>query len=92
MYRLLVGWDWREDQWQRVTRLVGFSVFGLALYATLGSVLPVPPPLYLSPEHVVTAFREPSLLPSLFSLGSCWFPGSSDGSWVGALDTLHSVP
>lgn len=85
VYRLLVGWDWREDQWQRVIRLVGFSVFGLALYATLGSVLPVPAPLYLAPEHVVTAFREPSLLPSLFGALVGHFSASGVAGFLAAV-------
>lgn len=48
LYRLLVGYDWREDHWQRALRLLGFSVFGLALYSAVAVIAHLPPPAYLS--------------------------------------------
>jgi hypothetical protein len=49
VYRLMVGSDWREDSLSKVLRLLGFSLFGLAIYATVHPPLGLPAPLYLFP-------------------------------------------
>ena len=49
MYRVFVGYDWREDQWQRILRLITFSLFGLALYTSVAPFISAPFPAYLSP-------------------------------------------
>ena len=49
-YRRLVGIDWREDKWQRTLRLLGFSTFGLALYAALAPRISAPLPAYILPS------------------------------------------
>ena len=85
VYRLLVGSDWREGQWQRVVRLLGFSVVGLALYSVLGSLIGAPAPVYLSPERVVAAFDRPVLLRPLFLSLLGHFAGSGVAGLGGAL-------
>lgn len=55
IYKLLVGYDWREDHWSRALRLLGFSVFGLALYSTVAALTTLPPAAYLNPPTLESA-------------------------------------
>lgn len=57
IYKLLVGYDWREDQWHRALRLLGFSVFGLALYSTVAALTTLPAAAYLNPGALESAAR-----------------------------------
>lgn len=61
LYRMLVGYDWREDQWHKAVRLVGFSLFGLALYVVVAVPFDLPSPAYLNPDSLVAAMAEPAL-------------------------------
>lgn len=85
IYRLLVGADWREEQWQRVVRLLGFSVVGLALYSVGGSLVGAPPPTYLSPDRVVEAFEQPAQIRPLFIALLGHFVGSGVAGLGGAV-------
>lgn len=58
LYRIFVGSDWREDQWQKTIRLLGFSLFGLALYASIAPLLKAPFPSYLSPILLEQAAKD----------------------------------
>lgn len=58
LYRTLVGSDWREDQWQKTLRLLTFSLFGLALYASLAPLLHAPFPAYLSPALLEQSVKD----------------------------------
>lgn len=62
-YRLVAGIDWREDKWQRTLRLLGFSAFGLALYAAIAPSFRLPQPFYLFPTTL--ALVTPAELPRL---------------------------
>lgn len=48
IYRLLVGLDRRDDGWQKLLRLLVFSVSGLALYIVAASACGLPFPPYLT--------------------------------------------
>jgi len=85
VYRMLLGSDWREEQWQRIVRLVGFSVVGLALYSVIGSLVGAPAPIYLSPNRVVEAFEQPDLIPPLFIALLGHFAGSGLAGLGGAM-------
>lgn len=58
LYRTFVGSDWRQDQWQRALRLLSFSLFGLALYASVAPLLRTPFPGYLSPALLERAAND----------------------------------
>jgi hypothetical protein len=49
IYRMIVGVDWREKDWQAVLRLLGFSVVGVALYSLFASWCGLAPPIHLIP-------------------------------------------
>lgn len=50
VYQNLVGTDWRQQQWQRVLRLLGFSVIGLLLYTIGAGLFGWPPPIHVFPQ------------------------------------------
>lgn len=66
LYQVLVGADWREDHWQRILRLLVFSLLGLVLYAVVAPFIGAPPPSYLSPSSLEIAASAPSTLDLLF--------------------------
>lgn len=66
LYQVSVGSDWREDPWQRILRLLVFSLFGLVLYAVIAPYLGAPPPTYLSPTALEKAASDPVRLNFLF--------------------------
>lgn len=76
LYHLLVGFNWREDHWQRVLRLLGFSLFGVALYAPW---VGAPPPQYLSPAAFQGAVADPNFIDSLAIALLGHFAGSGIG-------------
>ena len=64
---MLVGRDWREDQWQRITRILGFSVLGLAAYSLLVGVTSLPAVAYLHPETLARSLSAPTTQVKLFT-------------------------
>jgi hypothetical protein len=68
VYRRLLGVDWREKEWQSILRLLGFSVFGVVIYAIAGAGLGLLPPAHLFPE----AYKN--LKPSWVDLRVVIFP------------------
>jgi len=65
LYHLLVGANWREDHWQRVLRLLGFSLFGVTLYARIAPIVGAPPPPYLSPAVFQGSVADPNFIDTL---------------------------
>ena len=62
VFRRLIGADWRQSEWSRAIRLVGFSAVGLALYAALSGVFGLPAPSFIFPSVLSTAAKDPSLV------------------------------
>lgn len=62
IYQVLVGADWREDNWRRIIRLLTFSLFGLVLYAVVAPFLGAPLPSYLSPSSLEITVSAPPRL------------------------------
>jgi hypothetical protein len=85
-YRLLVGIDWREDKWARTLRLLGFSTFGLALYAAVAPLFRAPLPLYVDPILLQ------KITPADFSRLSSAFLGHVIGSVIVAVLTALAAP
>ena len=59
VFRRLIGADWRQSEWSRAIRLVGFSAVGLALYAALSGVFGLPAPSFIFPSVLATAAKDP---------------------------------
>jgi hypothetical protein len=68
IYRLLVGVDWREKEWQGALRLLGFSIFGVTLYSLFASWLHLLPPTHLFPSTYITVAADPGLVARLVFL------------------------
>lgn len=49
VYRAFAGVSWREKQFHHTLRLVGFSVFGWALYSVVAAALELPPATHVFP-------------------------------------------
>jgi hypothetical protein len=77
LYRAFVGYDWREDQWQRALRLLTFSLFGLAFYVSIAPIMNAPFPAYLSPTLLQGAVSDPASSRALFIAMIGHFLGSS---------------
>lgn len=86
VHRLLVGIDWREDKWARTLRLLGFSTFGLALYAAVAPLFGAPLPLYVQPGTLQ------KLSSADFSRLSSAFLGHVIGSVLVAVLTALAAP
>lgn len=55
VYRLIIGTDWRQSEWERVVRIVTFSVGGVVLYNLALFLLDgLPIPSYLFERSVTT--------------------------------------
>ena len=66
IYRVLVGVDWREKEWQGVLRLIGFSVVGVTLYALVSDFFNWSPPVHILPSTYEKISSQASFLPSIF--------------------------
>lgn len=78
VYQNVVGTDWREQQWQRVLRLLGFSVVGFVLYTIGAGLFDWPLPVHVFP----TTYDE--LRPERKDLSAVAFPylGHLAGSFL----------
>jgi small nuclear ribonucleoprotein (snRNP)-like protein len=77
LYRTFVGSDWREDHWQKALRLLGFSLFGLAIYASIAPAVRAPFPTYLSPNLLEQASKDEISLRRMLLALLGHFAGSS---------------
>src|SRR6202035_2486696 len=85
LYRTFVGFDWREDQWQKTLRLLTFSLFGLALYASIAPLLHAPFPTYLSPMLLEQAVKNEVLFRRTLLALLGHFAGSSVAGVIGGI-------
>jgi hypothetical protein len=90
LYRIFVGSDWREDQWQKALRLLGFSLFGLAIYASIAPVIKAPFPTYLSPVLLEQAAKDEISFRRMLLALLGHFAGSSMAGVISGI-SLHSV-
>ncbi len=90
IYRMLVGYDWREDQWHRALRLLGFSLFGLALYSLVAAGTGLSSPHYLSPKLLQEAVGNPEAVPGLLGplIGHFIFSGLAGLGGAGIVRAL----
>ncbi len=96
LYQISVGSDWREDHWQRILRLLVFSLFGLVLYAVVAPFLGTPSPAYLSPTSLEKAASDPATLNLLFlallgHFGGAAVAGLLSGLFIRATARLTSA-
>ncbi len=87
IYCLLTGRDWREQSWDRVMRLLFFSLVGLALYTVSAPALGGPLPAYLAPSSLESAAKNPTALPGVFGSLLGHFLGSAIGGVLAAYGT-----
>lgn len=85
IYRVLVGVDWREKQWQGVLRLVGFSVVGVTLYALASDFFYWTPPMHILPSTYETISSQATNLHSIFIPYSGHLLGGGIAGLLGAL-------
>jgi hypothetical protein len=62
LYQRIIGSDRREQQWQTVFRIIGFSLGGLILYVLAGSMVNAPLPIYISPVTFENFILERKIL------------------------------
>jgi len=58
IYTIVMGRNWREDNWDKALKLVAFSVLGLALYSVVGLGLGAPSPTYLTIQNLEGALQS----------------------------------
>lgn len=84
IYRVLIGADWREREWQGILRLIGFSVVGVTLYALFSAVLDWYPPVHIFPSTYENISSEGSLLSKIFIPYSGHLVGGGIAGLLGA--------
>jgi|GEM_PF-1122986 len=82
IYRTLVGWNWREKDWQSVIRLLGFSIAGLTIYVVLAYRFGWPLPIYVFPSSFSPNAITPQNLGDLFVAYSGHFLGATAAGLV----------
>lgn len=65
VFTRFLGTDWREKDFATVTRVLSFSVFGLALYAWIASELGWPAPIHVLPSSYSAAQVGPNVVARL---------------------------
>ena len=80
IYRFVLGADWRDKQWQRVLRILLFSVIGLVAYAIIASSGRVPSPVFLDiSTYKLERFDKDIVLKAAESLGAHFIASSLVG-------------
>jgi hypothetical protein len=83
IYRVIVGVDWREKEWQGVLRLIGFSVIGVTLYSLVADFFNWPLPVHVVPSTYGEISSQVDLLPSIFvPYSGHLLGGGIAGFWV----------
>lgn len=73
IFQAVLGINWREQVWQSLLRLLGFSTVGVVLYIVFAGLTGAPPPLYILPDTYKSGeFNASSLLPMAVAyVGHC---------------------
>lgn len=50
IYKAMNGFDWRKNDWERITLIIGFSLLGLILYTIISGITILPEPIYVIPS------------------------------------------
>jgi hypothetical protein len=66
LYRMIMGVNWREKEWQIIIRLLGFSLSGIILYSVIAYYLGWPQPIYIFPSNYNADVLKPESLPLIF--------------------------
>lgn len=69
IYKTFYGSDWRETDWEKVIKVVIFSLAGIIMYTLVSALVKLPPPIYIIPSTFEpSTFGVTSLLPIALSL------------------------
>lgn len=69
IYKTFFGADWRETEWEKVIKIIIFSLTGIIAYILVSTLIKLPPPIYIIPSTFDTGtFGVASLLPIALSL------------------------
>jgi len=86
VYQAAFGINWREHLWESCLRLLGFSVFGVALYSVIANWTGLPSALYIFPDTYRTGSFNAA---TLFELSVAYF-GHSVSSGVAGLVGVYT--
>ncbi len=65
LYKIILGADWREEQWPRVVRIIWIGLFGLVAYIIIANAIGTPAPLYIFPSNFSADQFTANLLPTM---------------------------
>lgn len=69
IYKTFFGSDWRETEWEKVIKVVIFSLSGIIVYVMVSALVKLPSPIYIIPSTFnPDTFGVASLLPIALSL------------------------
>ena len=64
-FSIIVGANWREEQWRRIVRVISISLAGLVVYILFASLVGLPMPSYILPSQFSADAFTTSVLPTM---------------------------